>query len=32
MECSLENRPANELSCNISVPFMKTSSQVGPHA
>lgn len=29
MECSSENRPANELSCNVSVPFMKTSSQVG---
>lgn len=29
MECSSENSPANELSCNISTPFMKTSSQVG---
>ncbi|XP_029697630.1 integrin alpha-11 isoform X3 [Takifugu rubripes] len=28
MECSSENSPGNELSCNISVPFMKTSSQV----
>lgn len=29
MECSSENSPANELSCNVSAPFMKTSSQVG---
>ncbi|TNN00671.1 hypothetical protein fugu_011917 [Takifugu bimaculatus] len=28
MECSSENSPANELICNISAPFMKTSSQV----
>lgn len=29
MECLSGNKPANELSCNISAPFMKTSSQVG---
>lgn len=29
MECFSGNQLANELSCNISAPFMKMSSQVG---